>query len=135
MNQICAWRPSPADAVDIDSNEKPNPKTVLRREYLVKWVGRGFRHVTWVPHAWLMVVAMQKLRNFLEKGPSLNLITDETLAAHGDEMEAPTIANLLDEGTNIGQGRGRGKADWKGYGPAPDVNGVSAIPPEWMVGP
>ena len=81
-----------------------------------------------------MVVAMMKLRIFLEKGPSLNLITDETLAAHGDEMDAPTIANLLGDGdTGLGDGRGRSKADWKGYGPAPDVNGVTAIPSEWMV--
>jgi hypothetical protein len=79
---------------------------------------------------------MQKLRNFLEKGPSLDLITDETLAAKGDEMEAPTIANVLDEADRANAYHHTGdkaKDDWVAGGPPPDVDGAGSLPPAWSV--
>lgn len=35
-----------------------------------------------------------KLRRFLEKGPLLDLVTDETLEARGDEVVRPSIADI-----------------------------------------
>ncbi|WWC88517.1 uncharacterized protein L201_003428 [Kwoniella dendrophila CBS 6074] len=153
---IIAWRPSPANAVEpeLAEDEKAFWKDPLPREYLVKWVGRGFRHVTWVPHPWLQALSKQKLRNFLEKGPNLDLITDETLAAKGDEMAQPTIANLTaaddqgsgrksghatEEGKKEWKGSGRksghateeGKKEWKGSGPGPELDAEISLPIEW----
>ena len=92
--------------------------------------------VTWVPHAWLLANSTARLRNFLEKGPSLDLITDETLAAKGDEMEAPTIANVLDEADRANAHHHTGdkaKDDWIAGGPPPDVDGAGSLPPAWSV--
>ena len=102
--------------------------------------------VKWVSHAWLRAMAAARLRNFLEKGPTLDLITDETLAAKGDTMAAPTISNLLheadeeaasrqsrhaqkDEGED---GKGR-KVKWVGGGPGPEADAESGLPVEWSV--
>lgn len=92
--------------------------------------------MTWVPHPWMQTGAPGKLRHFLEKGPQLNLVTDETLAARGDEMVNPTIANVLDAEEGPSQSHSRHdhkKNEWEGHGPAPDVNAVSSIPQEWRV--
>lgn len=98
------------------------------------------QQVTWVPHQWLLAAASQKLRNFLEKGPSLDLITDETLAARGDDMPDPTISNLMDEADKSSGGAqhlvhigDKGKDAWIAAGPAPDVDGTSSIPIAWTV--
>jgi hypothetical protein len=147
----------PADAKeDLAPGEVVNYKDHLPREYLVKWMHRGFRHVscrfrtdfrakltkqvTWVPHPWLLAAAAPKLRNFLEKGPSLNLITDETLAARGDDMAEPTISNLMQEadaangGPQASQHTGdKARGAWVAAGPAPDVEAESSIPTAWSV--
>jgi len=131
-DQICAWRPHPATAQEpkLPRGEKLDPKADLPREYLVKWKNRGFRHATWVPHNWLKVTTMQKLRNFLEKGPQLTLITDETLAARGDDMAHPTIANIH-EAESSESVRDRDAAN--SGGPPADVNAEASIPEEWRV--
>ncbi|WVF69124.1 hypothetical protein IAT40_003898 [Kwoniella sp. CBS 6097] len=137
---IIAWRPSPAEAVEsaLDEDEKANWKDALPREYLVKWTNRGFRHVTWVPHAWLQITTAAKLRNFLEKGPSLDLVTDETLAARGDEMEQPTIANVTAEEdrstskrTHPRDDEGKKEKQWVGIGPGPEKDAEGSLPIEW----
>lgn len=47
MLQIIAWRPLPADAKEtVEPDEIPSHKDPLPREYLVKWVDRGFQHVS-----------------------------------------------------------------------------------------
>ncbi|WWD18597.1 hypothetical protein CI109_103050 [Kwoniella shandongensis] len=134
---IIAWRPLPADATEppLEPDESASWKDPLPREYLVKWNGRGFRHVTWVPHTWLQTTGMAKLRNFLVKGPNLDVVTDETLAARGDDMEQPTIANVLQvEDTASGSSRPQkhgeqGKPDWVGTGPGPEPD--ARLPIEW----
>ncbi|KAK8858701.1 hypothetical protein IAR55_002930 [Kwoniella newhampshirensis] len=138
VDSIIAWRPSPADATEpaLEPDEKANWKDTLPREYLVKWMGRGFRHVTWVPHSWLQITTAPKLRIFLEKGPSLDLVTDETLAARGDDMAQPTIANVM-EAEDMASGpsrathaRGeRGRDEWIGAGPGPEA--TARLPVEW----
>ncbi|OCF72795.1 hypothetical protein I204_06024 [Kwoniella mangroviensis CBS 8886] len=141
---IIAWRPSPPNAIEpeLEEDEKANWKDPLPREYLVKWTGRGFRHVTWVPHPWLQVLSSWRLRHFLEKGPNLDLITDETLAAKGDEMVQPTISKLTAEDDQVsGRKSGHslehvsasqeGKKEWKGIGPGPEKDAESSLPIEW----
>ncbi|ORY30527.1 SNF2 family N-terminal domain-domain-containing protein [Naematelia encephala] len=137
VDLILAWRPLPANAKEDprDADEKPFYKDALPREYLVKWTARGFRHVTWVPHSWLQILSPTRLRHFLEKGPSLDLVTDETLAARGDDMIQPTIARITEEDDLVKGRKGRGhhtiKDEWEGHGPPPDVNAESSIPVEW----
>lgn len=94
-----------------------------------------------MPHAWLLSQAAQKLRNFLEKGPSLDLVTDETLAARGDDITQPTIARVLEEDDKVRAGakvHGHGHAhkeedEWKGGGPPPDANAESGLDVAWSV--
>lgn len=71
-----------------------------------------------------MKVAPQKLRNFVEKGPALNLITDETLASFGDTMEAPTIANVLEASERSKEHHG---------GVPPDPEAAESLPIAWSV--
>jgi hypothetical protein len=95
--------------------------------------------VTWVPHPWLLAAAALKLRYFLEKGPALNLITDGTLAARGDDMADPTISNVMEEaeaanGHQSSQHKGeKDKNAWLAAGPAPDVDAESSVPVAWSV--
>ncbi|GMK53689.1 hypothetical protein CspeluHIS016_0102750 [Cutaneotrichosporon spelunceum] len=136
MDRIIAWRPFPADAdePERDPGDLPSYRDRLSREYLVKWNGRGFRHTTWVPHAWLLGVAPGKLRNCIEKGPQLDLVTDDTLAAKGDEMIAPTITAVMEE-QDAQFHHNREKDDlerkWEGHGPPPHVTAQVNIPVQW----
>jgi chromodomain-helicase-DNA-binding protein 4 len=52
VDKILAWRPYPSNAIEAPrpDDEPPNIKSQLPREYLVKWVGRSYRRVQWVPH-------------------------------------------------------------------------------------
>lgn len=92
-------------------------------------------------------MAPQKLRHFLDKGPVLDLITDSTLAAKGDEMTSPTIAKVMssqqdaEEATVEGQSRSHhhshaaegGDEVWPGSGPAPDRDAKTGLPIAWSV--
>lgn len=81
-----------------------------------------------------MAVAPQKLRNFIEKGPQLDLVTDDTLAAKGDEMVAPTITAVM-EGASVRHNVEPDdlEAKWEGHGPPPDVHAKENIPVTWSV--
>ncbi|KAF8497997.1 hypothetical protein JB92DRAFT_2985471 [Gautieria morchelliformis] len=76
LDKILAWRPYPADAVEpnVQSGYIPNPKMRLPREYLVKWIGKGYRRLQWVPHMWLAASYSTKLKNFLASGPKIQLL-------------------------------------------------------------
>ena len=94
-----------------------------------------------MPHPWILTLAPQRLRNFLENGPSLDLVTGETLAVKGDEMVRPTLATMSPEDDQIQGGTSKreghhgaqAKAKWEGYGPEPEPDAESAIPTEWHV--
>ena len=45
-------------------------------EYLVKFKEESFRKVVWVSHAWLIAKWPQRLRNFVQKGPSIEIRTE-----------------------------------------------------------
>lgn len=95
----------------------------------------------WVPHAWLLAVlsaGASKLKYFLEAGPVLDLITDETLAAKGDDIAEPTIARVMEDDDRVhGQKSSTHHhstaGEWAGHGPAPDVNAEASIPDAWRV--
>ena len=95
--------------------------------------------ITWVPHAWLLANSGAKLKNFLEKGPTLDLITDESLRALGDDVEQPTIARVMEEDDRVHGQKSSAhhsaaeERGWEGHGPAPDVNAETAIPLAWSV--
>lgn len=134
VDRIIAWRPLPADAKEPSraEGELPNYRDQLPREYLVKWRDRSFRHLNWVPHSWLLGVQNLKLRNFIHKGPQLDLVTNDTLAAKGDEMSAPTIQDVMADETQL---RHREldavEARWLGHGPPPDAGAEANIPIDW----
>ncbi|GJJ09860.1 hypothetical protein Clacol_004084 [Clathrus columnatus] len=76
LDKILAWRPYPANAVEPQrpDEQPPDHKSMLPREYLVKWVGKSYRRVQWVPHMWLLATSSAKLKNFLVTGPRVTLL-------------------------------------------------------------
>lgn len=72
---------------------KPTPPASLpshkditcEAEYLVKFQEESFRHAQWVPHAWLFAKYRQRLRNFLVKGPLIDIQPERT--GEADEQE------------------------------------------------
>jgi len=78
LDKILAWRPYPANAVGASTDPKgmPNYKAQLPREYLVKWSGRSYRRVQWVPHMWLVSTNPSKLKNFISGGSKVELLQE-----------------------------------------------------------
>ncbi|KAG2159672.1 uncharacterized protein EDB93DRAFT_1111462 [Suillus bovinus] len=76
VDKILAWRPYPANAVEpqYSPTSSPDPKSMLPREYLVKWNERSYRRTQWVPHMWLASTAYMKLKNFIATGPKVELL-------------------------------------------------------------
>jgi chromodomain-helicase-DNA-binding protein 4 len=90
--KILAWRPYPPNAIqpELPLGESIGTKMQLPREYLVKWQGRSYRRVQWVPHGWLASVHAPLLRSFLTNGPRVDLLDH---AVREDQ-----IANAVSEG-------------------------------------
>ncbi|TFK30824.1 hypothetical protein FA15DRAFT_608326 [Coprinopsis marcescibilis] len=80
LDKILAWRPYPLNA---PATEFPSYKDSLQREYLVKWTGRSYRRLTWVPHMWLLSTNQAKLKNFLAGGAKVDMLKE--LPVEGDE--------------------------------------------------
>jgi len=78
LDKIIAWRPYPSNAVEpaSKSNELPNYKMLLPREYLVKWAGRSYCRLDWVPHMWLVSTNPSKLKNFISGGTKVELLPE-----------------------------------------------------------
>lgn len=116
LDKIIAWRPYPANAVEPahGPREAPDHKSPLPREYLVKWTGRSYRRIQWVPHMWLLSTHPAKLKYFLANGTKVELLTQPvesqevsmdieegippTLFEKPDLTRAPSVR--LDEGTS-----------------------------------
>ena len=86
LDKIIAWRPYPANAVEParGPREVPDHKSPLPREYLVKWTGRSYRRIQWVPHMWLLSTHPAKLKYFLANGTKVELLTEPI-----ESQEAP----------------------------------------------
>ncbi|KAH7930550.1 hypothetical protein BV22DRAFT_56154 [Leucogyrophana mollusca] len=78
LDKILAWRPYPPSAVvpPYTAVAPPNFKSMLPREYLVKWVERSYRRTQWVPHMWLVSTSYAKLKNFLTSGTKVPLLAE-----------------------------------------------------------
>jgi len=86
VDKIIAWRPYPPNAPILSPEEVADKriKDPWPREYLVKWVEKSYRRVSWVPHLWLVSTAYQKLRHFILHGSKARL---EHLRIGHDEEE------------------------------------------------
>lgn len=95
LEKIIAWRPYPADAVEPvrKPGELPPFKNPLPREYLVKWSGRSWRRLTWVPHMWLLSTNPSKLKNFIASGTKVDLL-DEPVKDDQDAMDVDSTSAL-----------------------------------------
>ena len=134
LDKILAWRPYPPDAVEPTLASPPDPKTVLPREYLVKWADRGYRRTQWVPHLWLVSTNLSKLKHFLTKGSKVPLldepISDETAmdVDRIDGVDKQTVA--FEPGTDITIEAGSpAEPRHVSLGPLPDAE--RRIPPAW----
>ena len=92
LENILAWRPFPANAVEppLGVGAIPDYRTMLPREYLVKWEGRAFTRVQWVPHMWLLAKYQSKLKNFLTRGSLVKLL-DEHASAQPSKASTPAL--------------------------------------------
>ncbi|KLO20752.1 hypothetical protein SCHPADRAFT_816295 [Schizopora paradoxa] len=138
VDKILAWRPYPAGAPNTHVGEEPpNYKLNLPREYLVKWDGRSYRRVQWVPHMWLASTAPAMLKNFLTNGTKVELLPEPHSDAVADdkddkdkptdEAELPAFASKEDSressSTPAGQTLSRQ--------PPPLIEAERHIPPRW----
>ncbi|KAF4623265.1 hypothetical protein D9613_002145 [Agrocybe pediades] len=133
LDKIIAWRPYPAQAVEPDRgpDELPNYKSLLPREYLVKWAGRSFRRLDWVPHMWLVSTNPSKLKNFLSSGTKVELL-QEPVESDVDDMDVDkNQASQLFE--NASEMRAASEkvvnTALSGISPLPDAE--KRVPPAW----
>ncbi|KAF9015550.1 SNF2 family N-terminal domain-containing protein [Cyathus striatus] len=89
LDKIIAWRLYPPDANEprYADGDAAHYKENLPREYLVKWVGRSYKRMEWVPHMWLVSTSSQKLKNFLLGGTKVELLQepiDDTAATDAE---------------------------------------------------
>ncbi|KAF5352561.1 hypothetical protein D9756_006063 [Leucocoprinus leucothites] len=89
LDKIIAWRPYPPNAVEPPrpKDEIPNYKERLPREYLVKWQGRSYRRLNWVPHMWIVSTNASKLKNFLSGGTKVELLDEPVKDDNDDEKD------------------------------------------------
>jgi hypothetical protein len=91
LDKIIAWRPYPSSAVE-PPNVLPNYKAQLPREYLVKWSGRSYRRLDWVPHMWLLSTSPGKLKHFVAGGTKVDLLEEPI----NDDKDAMNVDNTED---------------------------------------
>lgn len=130
VEHILAWRPFPENAIEPPHkpNEPPNYKSILPREYLVKWVDRSYCRVQWVPHGWLLAVAGTKLKNFILGGTKVHLLPEPISEQ----------ASIPEEGASADFEIGRDHSEGVGGKPAEEASPLIAypdaekrIPPQW----
>ena len=99
VDKILAWRPYPADALQASTEPKgiPNYKAQLPREYLIKWSGRSYRRVQWVPHMWLVSTNPSKLKNFISGGSKVELLPEPAVDRDAMEVDADPISLFENE--------------------------------------
>jgi len=93
LDKIIAWRPYPPNALELGKlDEVPNHKHHLPREYLVKWKGRSYRRLDWVPHMWLASTKPNKLKNFIISGTRVDLLEEPV---QSDQAHVDVDATML----------------------------------------
>jgi chromodomain-helicase-DNA-binding protein 4 len=102
LDKIIAWRPYPPNALEPVRNpdEVPNHKHHLPREYLIKWKGRSYRRLDWVPHMWLASTKPHKLKNFIINGTRVDLleepVQDNQARTDVDTAVLPTFDRVVE---------------------------------------
>lgn len=101
VDKIIAWRPYPPNAVEPrETDGSPNYKAPLPREYLVKWIGKSYRRLDWVPHMWLASTHPSKLKNFISGGTKVELLEKPDTAGDNamevDQEPGPLFENDSD---------------------------------------
>jgi chromodomain-helicase-DNA-binding protein 4 len=97
VDKILAWRPYPANAVEASAEGIPNYKAQLPREYLIKWSGRSYRRVQWVPHMWLVSTNPSRLKNFISGGSKVELLAEPAVDQDAVEVDAGPITLFENE--------------------------------------
>ncbi|GAA5884888.1 hypothetical protein JCM6882_007139 [Rhodosporidiobolus microsporus] len=135
LDAILAWAeadPLPVGKDDVESDDEVVEKVVGERrvdaktqkvydipsakdlranaKYLVKWQDMSYRHLEWVPHAWLSASHYAKLSNFLTRGSTVSF---EPPKDDDDDDEDPDKEERDDEA------------------PLPDANAMDRIPKTW----
>jgi chromodomain-helicase-DNA-binding protein 4 len=134
---ILAWRPYPADAVEPPpkKDEELNIRRPLPREYLVKWVDRSFRRTQWVPHMWLVARHFSLLKNFLTKGPKVEMLVEPLPIARAEhdtnalEIPTPPIFEIGAEDSRETSAKPEAKFPSLGLEPSPDAE--RRVMPAW----
>ncbi|EGO30851.1 hypothetical protein SERLADRAFT_444458 [Serpula lacrymans var. lacrymans S7.9] len=95
LDKILAWRPYPLSATEPSHPpyNPPNYKSMLPREYLVKWMERSYKRTQWVPHMWLVSTNWMKLKNFVNGGAKVVLLKEPIC----DEKYHSTDVDVADE--------------------------------------
>ena len=97
LDKIVAWRyckQSVPKGVPQTVKYSANYKHALEYEYLVKWVGRSYRRLQWVPHMWLLSTHHSKLRHFALFGTKVQL-TVSPAESPQTRMNARSAEELL----------------------------------------
>ncbi|KAL4268111.1 AB hydrolase superfamily protein [Pleurotus pulmonarius] len=134
VEHVLAWRPYPPNAVEPPrpSDEPPNAKASLPREYLVKWVDRSYKRVQWVPHMWLASTHFSKLKNFLASGTKVDLLQEPFGVGEPTEedqkMDGPSALKTPAESRASSSKPG---TDQHTSSPGHLVNAEQYIPPLW----
>ncbi|KAI0778404.1 hypothetical protein BD413DRAFT_489884 [Trametes elegans] len=132
VEHILAWRPYPRDAVEPAraSDEPINPRAMLPREYLIKWVDRSYRRVQWVPHGWLLATAPSKLKHFLQAGTKVPLLPEPVSEQQPTSIDdAPASFDIAADGTETGTNAVKGEEHSSPLFANPDAE--RKVPPAW----
>lgn len=132
VEHILAWRPFPENAIEPPRkpDEPLNYKSILPREYLIKWVDRSYRRVQWVPHGWLLAVAATKLKNFILGGTKVHLLPEPI--SEQASMPADSATADFEIGRDDSEGpRGKQTEEVSPLVAYPDAE--RRIPPAWRM--
>lgn len=85
---------SPGKRPPVMVNIPDHKATWWNAEYLVKFKETSFRQATWVPHSWLFSAYRQRLRNFLDKGPLIDITPDNATRDGEDDVLDDHLENF-----------------------------------------
>lgn len=134
LDKIIAWRPLPGSASGLYLN---NPKSLnikenLPRRYLVKWIGRSFRRIDWVPHMWLLSTNLPKLKNFYENGPKMQLLDKAEMDTSMTEQNKPSdFLDVNEASRDVSVEPNATLEDTLDGPPPPMPDAEQRIPPAW----
>ncbi|KAJ9122280.1 hypothetical protein QFC22_001700 [Naganishia vaughanmartiniae] len=129
---ILGWRSTSIDEAekkqDLPADALEDVKTPQKREYLVKWKGKAFRHATWVPHDYLSSVSRALLLSFLRTGMRVTLETESQIATKDSVLGEDTVEAVLgvDE-----DGKRGAQSVWRVGPPKADADAQDKIPVAW----